>query len=331
MIDTPKVHFIHHLDYDNIGDWLASPLNYFADYFIDQYNVVYHTLELIRWNEIAPNDAIILGGGGLFENEPFCQEWINRMLDTCGCVIAWSVGFHRRGEEPVLPEINYSKFALAAVRDYDHPAGLEYLPCVTCMLPQLRKKSEVKHTLGVINHTEFIITESGLPFIDNSVNIDEMTDFIAECDAILTSSFHAAYWSLLMGKKTIVAFIWADKFKYFKNKPVLLNDLSVDIVNKILVDGEAKTYEGWLDECIDLNIKFFERVKKSLEDYMPEAGRAETTVSLLKQKEWNTVDLHRRMNGMIEQINTLVDKIELRFDLMEKEIIKIKNSKNEPQ
>jgi hypothetical protein len=327
MINTPKLHFINHLDYNNIGDWLASPLNYFADYFIERYNVVYHTLELVRWNEIAPNDAIILGGGGLFENTPDIQEWINRMLDACGCVIAWSVGFHRRGEEPVLPEIDYSKFALLTVRDYEHSAGLEYLPCVTCMLPQLRKKKENKQKLGVISHTEFSIIDSGLPVIDNSTGINEMTDFIAESDTILTSSFHAAYWAMLMGKKTIVAFVWADKFKYFKCKPVLLNELSVEIVNKVLADGEVKVYNDWLDECVDLNLKFFERVKKCLEEYIPQASKAETTVILLKQQESNNMTLHRRMNGMVEQVNTLVGQIEQRFELIEDEVIKLQKRK----
>ena len=323
MNNAPKLHFIHYLDYENVGDWLASPLNYYADYFIKKYNVVYHSLEFIKWNLIQPNDAIILGGGGLFENEPLIQEYINRMLDLCGCVIGWSVGFHKREDVKMeMPEIDYSRFALLSIRDYDYPIKLEYVPCVTCLLPQLRKKRESKNTLAVINHTAYPITDSGLPIIDNSVGIDEMTDFIAESDTILTSSYHAAYWALLMGKKTIVAYTWANKFKHFKCKPVLLDSLSVEIVNKVIADGEAKTYDGWLDECVDLNDKYFEKVKSCLENYLPKSNSALTTVDMLKQQEWYLLSLHKRIDDMVVQINELVEKINLRFVNIEEAVRK---------
>jgi len=319
--NKPKLHFIHYLDYKNIGDWLASPINYFPDYFMERYNVEYHCLEFIKWNEIAPCDAIILGGGGLLENEAPIQEWINRMLDMCNCVIAWGVGFHKRsGLSAALPEIDYSRFALLTVRDYGHPTGLEYLPCVTCLLPQLRKKRKIKREIGVINHVVYAITGSGFEAIDNSAGIEEMTDFIAESGVILTTSYHAAYWSLLMGKKTIVARVWANKFEYFERKPVLLSELTVENVNAALAAGGAISHDGWLDECIDLNLAFFERVKTILEKSIPPAGKSLTSVNLLKQQVWNSMSLHLRMNDIVTQVNSLVGQIEQRFEQLEEKI-----------
>lgn len=322
-----KLHFIHHLDYDNIGDWLASPLNYFADYFVDRYSIVFHTLEYIKWNEIAPDDAIILGGGGLLENEPLIQEWINHMLDICGCVIAWGVGFHRRDEHiPILPEIDYSKFTMITVRDFEHPAGLEFLPCVTCMLPQLNKKRDIKREIGVINHKDYALVESGFPILDNSVGIDEMTDFIAESETILTTSYHAAYWSLLMGKKTIIAYAWANKFKYFKCKPVILDEVSITTVSAAMANEETGSYNDWLDECIKMNLAFFERVKTHLENYIQSTKTPETVVNQLKQQEWGMLSMHRRIGNIVEQVNTLAGEIEQRFELLE-QFVKIKEQK----
>ena len=318
MSNVQKLHFIHHLDYRNAGDWLASPLNYFADYFTSRYSIVYHTLEYIKWNEISPDDAVILGGGGLLENEPLIQEWINRLLDICGCVIAWGVGFHRRDEDLFsLPKIDYSRFALITVRDYKHPAGLEYLPCVTCMLPQLYKKHDIKREIGVINHISYALVESGFPILDNSVGIDEITDFIAESETILTTSYHAAYWALLMGKKTIISYAWANKFQYFKRKPVILDELSIKTVSEAMSSAEIKSYEGWLDECRELNIAFFDRVKKLLENRIPNTNTPETVVNQLKQQEWVMSSLHMRIDNIVEQVNTLAGQIEQRFELLE--------------
>ena len=323
MSNVQKLHFIHHLDYENAGDWLASPLNYFADYFTSRYSIVYHTLEYIKWNEISPDDAVILGGGGLLENEPLIQEWINRLLDMCGCVIAWGVGFHKRDEHvPILPDIDYSRFALITARDYDHPTGLEYLPCVTCMLPQLSKKRDIKHEIGVINHKDYALVESGFPILDNSAGIDEMTDFIAESETILTTSYHAAYWSLLMGKKTIISYAWANKFKYFKNKPVILNELSIGTVSAAMSDEELKSYEGWLDECRELNITFFERVKNLLESRISSTNTPETVVNQLKQQEWVMLSLHRRMGNLVDQVNLLAGQIDQRFERLEQFVSK---------
>jgi len=314
-----KSHFIHHLDYNNAGDWLASPLNYFAGYFTSRYSIVYHTLEHIKWNEISPDDAVILGGGGLLENETLIQEWINRLLDICGCVIAWGVGFHKRDDqEYVLPEIDYSRFALITVRDFDHPAGLEYLPCVTCMLPQLDKKRDIKQKIGVINHTSYALVESGFPILDNSAGIEEMTDFIAESETILTTSYHAAYWALLMGKKTIITYAWANKFNYFKCKPVILDELSIETVSKAMSGGELKSYGGWLDECRELNLAFFGRVKNLLENRIPNTNTPETVVDQLKQQEWVMSSLHRRVGNIVEQVNTLAGQIEQRFERLER-------------
>jgi len=281
---------------------------------------MYHHINYIQWSNIAPCDAIILGGGGMLDNFPSWQQAINRMLNTCGCVIAWGVGFHNyKGQAPPLPEIDYTKFALITVRDFEYPVKLEYLPCVTCLLPQLRKKQEIKRAIGVINHPTYTITGTDFDTIDNSLGIDEITGFIAQSEAILTTSYHAAYWALLMGKKTIVGCIWANKFEYFERKPVILEELSTDVLNNAVSTWDAKLYDGWLDECISLNFKFFERVKNLLEEYFPVSNEniAGTLMNLLKQQAWSSLPIYKQLGDIVEQTNSVVAEISQRFAQIE--------------
>ena len=330
LTNAPKLHFIHCLEYNNVGDWCASPLNYFTDYFLSRYCVMYHHINTIQWSSIAPCDAIILGGGGMLDNFPSWQEAINKMFEACGCVIAWGVGFHNLSNHaPPEPKIDYSKFALISVRDYEYPVKLEYLPCVTCMLPQLQKTREIRRSVGVINHQTYTISGTGYDTIDNSYNIDEITDFIAESEAILTTSYHAAYWALLMGKKTIVGCVWANKFEYFERKPVILEELSIDAVNEALMAWDTEEYNGWLDECISLNIKFFERVKDLLGGYMPISDNnvERTIMELLRQQAWAPLPAFKQMGDIVEQVNIVVEEIsqklvqiEQRLDTLEREV-----------
>jgi len=318
MNNAPKLHFVHCVNYENVGDWFASPLDYFAEYFVERYNVMYHDIDFIGWNDIAQNDAVILGGGGLFENEPAWQKAINRLLDSCGCVISWGVGFHRKsGQAAPSPDIDFSKFALLTVRDFEHASGFEYLPCVTCMMPQLRKERSIVREIGIINHKDYAITESSLDMIDNSASLETITDFIAESEAILTTSYHSAYWSLLMGKKTIVAQAWANKFEHFECKPALLKELSSQSVSAAISTGAAVSYKGWLDECTALSRAFFERVKTLLEAHIPKTSNASATVDLLKKQAWAPIPVYKRMGEMIGQINILVEDIGKRFEQIE--------------
>jgi len=311
-INKPKLHFIHSLDYKNTGDWIASPFNYFADYFINRYVVMYHHINLIKWKTIQPEDAIILGGGGLFDNNDNWQRDINRMSDVCGCVIAWSVGFHQYKDFPP-PEkrIDYSKLALLSVRDYQNPDGIEYVPCVTCMLPQLKNKADIKRKIGIINHPVYAITGTPYDTIDNVCSVDEITKFISESEAILTTSYHAAYWSMLMGKKTIIGMSWANKFEMFGRKPVILEELSVESLNNAIENWDTTLTDGWLDECISYNINFFNKVKKHLEAYIPAGvdNYSKTLTEMLVQQAWMPVPLFEQMNTTVVESNKLINDI----------------------
>ena len=60
-----KIHFIKITDfnYNNAGDIFCSPLLWFNEFF-NSYSCISHCLSTVRYEQIAKNDVVIIGGGG---------------------------------------------------------------------------------------------------------------------------------------------------------------------------------------------------------------------------------------------------------------------------
>lgn len=98
VIDSRKIHFVNRIDKDNLGDWLCSPLNYYYEYF-SKFNIVRHDIDFIDWHEIKRDDIVIIGGSGMFNVTISFNENINKLLNRCDNVIAWSVGFNTHDKQ----------------------------------------------------------------------------------------------------------------------------------------------------------------------------------------------------------------------------------------
>ncbi|MBQ4133719.1 MAG: hypothetical protein IJD04_08330 [Desulfovibrionaceae bacterium] len=131
-----KLHFINRVDRGNTGDWTCSPLNYFFEYF-NQFNLVRHDMEYIDWNNISRDDIVIIGASGMLYVAASVNQNINRCIEKCDTVIAWSVGFNTHNhlwyQGNNFEDIPFDQFKLISIRDFNHPSGLEYLPDPTCL------------------------------------------------------------------------------------------------------------------------------------------------------------------------------------------------------
>jgi len=88
------------------------------------------------------------------------------------------------------------------------------------MMRNLGKIFARKRSVGIIKHA--FLNETGPYELENSIprismslkrfSIGRILRFIGESEAIYTESYHAAYWSLLMGKKVIVQAPTSSKF-----------------------------------------------------------------------------------------------------------------------
>lgn len=272
-----KIHFVQRVASDNIGDWWCSPINYYYDFF-NKYSILVHDIDSINWLEIAKDDVVILGASGmLYVTESFNSN-INRLLNTCDTVIAWSIGFNTHKERPINTPVELDKFTMLSIRDYNHESGIEYLPCITCKLPQLNKKETIQRRIGVIEHKDFRIDDfKDYQSISNSCNFDLLTSFIASTEIIVANSYHAIYWALLMGKKVVCPNAFSTKFDYYQYEPTFYSgDIELDI-------RAAKQYPCFLEEAISLNESYFRRVKAIVEDKIQVPNSSYTHLFLMKK------------------------------------------------
>ena len=86
------------------------------------------------------------------------------------------------------------------------------------------------------------------------VHYDEIVSFIGKSSQIVTDSYHAMYWSMLLGKKVAVI-PNSSKFYDFKYQPVIT---SFDSFESDLKKSTA--YSGVLNEFRDINLKFADKV-----------------------------------------------------------------------
>lgn len=212
---------------------------------------MHHDIDDVPWNFIRRTDAVIIGASGMLNVTESFNQNIIRLLDMCDTVIGYGIGFNRTpGQEPatdIVPHLH--KFKLLGVRDFDNPHGVRYLPCPSVKLLEGLEPRETRRKFGVIHHRDYRLGWPGKwESIDNSRSVWEILDFIQESETIITSSYHCAYWSQLLGKKVVVDRIFSEKFNYFRHKPV------VGMANI----GQAKSApEEFMAECLRLNEQFY--------------------------------------------------------------------------
>lgn len=324
MARSGKIHFVHHLEKRyvaaNLGDWICSPYYYFRDYF-SQYTCVLHSDWAVMWHEIERSDIVIFGGGGLIDNSDELNRVLNRLIKVCDNVIIWGAGTHKYNENNIFgkktasEKILFEQAALVGVRDYQHPSELPYLPCVSCMNEAFsRQKNDGTNTrrVGTIKSAlESNFAVQGLPsFVTNAEPIGTVVDYILSSDVILVSSYHGAYWSMLLGRKAILPAtrLGVDKYKYFRH-PVGFYDGGTYDEEKILeIAAGIPEIPNFLQESIKLTEEFFEKCKGLIEDKIEPAKDNETIHIIAKrnaQLEFTIIDMWneiRRLNGRISTL-----------------------------
>lgn len=218
-MSTVSIVNLHQCNTHNVGDIQSAPVRYFE---FPGFHVITHDILVDlegKWNNHIIR-AIILGGGGLLN--PYFRKGF-RALSTIDrqCVrIAWGVGQHEDGHgwETTYKNFSYSEyistFQLVGIRDYNF--GYTWVPCASCMHPTFDKKRDIIHEHVVFEHKNFRIPIRNIPKMENEgVGFEDIIDFLGSAETVITSSYHGAYWSILLGRRVIV-FPFAGKFFTFK-------------------------------------------------------------------------------------------------------------------
>ena len=271
-----KIHFskIYDFNYINAGDVFATPYLWFNDYF-DKYSCITHSLSSVKYEQIAKDDVVIIGGGGLLNYNPWFNfnVAINKILDCCDNVIIWGAGFNtvvKKGKMiDFSPSIDYSRFRMCGVRDYELK-GMNYVPCVSCMNPLIdyAHSAESENRIGSMLHPQMDTKELPIEMdnLSHFNNITSIINFISNHDVIVTNSYHCAYWSMLSNKRVVSpsGLLNGNKFRFMRNKPTFCDWSDLESL-KDAIDS-SKNYPDYLSESRAINIDFFNGVKSVIED-----------------------------------------------------------------
>lgn len=250
-----NLHIVHRIDRTNTGDMVSSCDNY---YNFPGYNIIKHDIYSPDFSRIKSEDPVILSGGGLLNCLEIWNININKLLEISNCVIGWGIGLNKHINTELNTVINYDKFKLLGIRDYNVKLSenTEYVPCSSCKLPFLKENYTIKRKIGACEHHEKKIN---LPFdkINNELEISEIIKFIGETDIVLSNTYHCIYFSLLMNKKAILYKSFSEKFDNIKYKFETFKDTFEFNEEELKYDNGNP-----LQESIEINDNFYEKVLK---------------------------------------------------------------------
>jgi len=255
FLKIKDITFIHKLRTDNTGDLVLCPYEHFMEYF-DQYIVQKFDIDDLEFIPFRKS-TYILGGGGLINQNNFWNPWVNQLLENGSRLIGWGIGFNQHRDHEITIPMKIDSFVLLGIRDYNQKYA--WLPCVSCLMPELDEQKPSKRKIGCITHYESKFQKFDCETIYNNEPFEKIIEFIAETEILITNTYHMIYWATLMGKKVILFDAFSSRFDNIKYPPTRYSgDLEKDI-------AEARTYPEALAECREANLAFFEKVKEVIE------------------------------------------------------------------
>lgn len=270
MSTKPVVYFMYSGGH-NAGDLYCCPKFHYEFPEFEVKELFFRDIEQVR---AIQNSVIVFGGGGIIDVTTTMSKFYRHMVRTNRC-FHWGSGSNKLNplhidwalneDEVKVADDILDKFVLVGRRDYlpQYYANHSYVPCVSCKLPQLQEEYVVKRRIGIVNHVKLKqITGLNYPTINMDLNqrtIDDIVRFIGESEIVIVSSYHAAYWGLLLGKKVLINGNWSSKFDTLKYPVTLLtSDLEECIARCVIAPS---TY---LSECIRLNDEFYTQIRSYL-------------------------------------------------------------------
>lgn len=280
---------LHLRDRLNPGDWHSAPLLYFDP------GCPFEVADLAQAGATTKG-PVILGGGGLLGNEAF-KPSVERILGGAKeSVVTWGLG-HNGHRYPFRYRVSYrglkrlrsylrwllvilkfkplyydlgldyaplapllSQVKVNGVRDYG--CGHEWVPCASCMHPAFDRLRDRRptHPVVVYEHPDFMQLDVPWPKRANrDLTLVEALEFLASGEVIVTSSYHGAYWGVLLGRR-VVCVPWSTKFMAFRHRPTL----AIEMLGLEVQCWRARRYPEALKQCREANLQHAARVSQHL-------------------------------------------------------------------
>ncbi len=198
-------------------------------------------------------NVLIFGGGGLFH--PAFLGAMQRAVETNPAKIAvWGAGANQHGKtQPEYPEW-LGRCDLVGVRDFG--TSHRWVPCASCMHPELSKPIKPSHKVVVYRHATVpgnIPVIEGAPLLTNYVgSMEEAVRFLGSDEFVLTNTYHGMYWATLLGRKVIV-YPFSTRHLFAKHRPTIA--APDDKLGDLML--QAVSYPDALLECREVNETFY--------------------------------------------------------------------------
>lgn len=250
---------------NNAGDLYSSPVNYFPEFGSIEVDIFdFKNSEENGIASVISGNGLVIGGGGLLNRKSFQfqMETFEKLGAHGKKTVLWGVGHNSKSKKDFKKlngySINPGNFGLTGTRD--HSLAPNWVPCVSCMHTLFDTNFTSSRETGIILHEKTynkarILSEfEDVPLISNTTDIEAYVGFIKDSEHIITNSYHAMYWGILLEKKVLVI-PNSSKFFDFKYDPVFTTyeDCLKDI-------KKARAYSGVLEECRERNLDFAGKV-----------------------------------------------------------------------
>lgn len=256
--ETPaRVINVHRIDPANIGDLCSAPARH-LDFL--QHARCLDICALNERNHGQLDEAtVILGGGGLL-GQAYFDRGIHALLQARPRRrICWGAGHNVHGCQVIGMPGYLDDFDLVGVRD--HGQRHEWVPDTSCLHVLFDQPRPIRHDVVLYEQASFGRSAlQGLPRMSNKErSFSKVLDFLASGEVLLTSSYHGAYWGMLLNRRVILINVFSSKFHGFKHQPPIATE-----------DGwksklsEAQNYPEALAEYRSANLHFSERVRDLL-------------------------------------------------------------------
>lgn len=251
-----KIVYIHRYDPQNPGDLYSCPMLHLPK---DRKGVIVD----IFANDVPDisADVVIVGGGALLSNKKFLNN-LNHKLENIQSkiTVAWGIGYEPDNINPSIMD----QFDLFGTRDYNVNPDMQWVPCVSSMHEIFTEKQSVSPTKDflVVDHFKRSIEfDREHTRIINKPNwFTNVVEQIVDHRFIITSSYHVAYWSTLLGRKcAVIGNKLPGKFnrmKYFPIKEKVWHDDLYDL---------AQVWPDAREDCVQTNLAFQQQVENLIE------------------------------------------------------------------
>ena len=239
----------------NIGDISCSPLDCFYVPFMT-YLFQYGNCDVSH----LAGKTIIFGGDGLFNK--YGSEWFGSVvqkLQNKNCrLILWGAGSNYELKEDQTNPSWMQYFDVIGLRDFGNP--WDYVPCPSCLRPEFDKPySDPIHDVVIYDHVDSPVrtpVDKLVPRMNNwdNVTLGQVLSFLSSGKNIITTSFHGAYWGLLLGRKVFLHEPLSKKTSSFPISLTAVGDLPLDAY------PAATSIPGYLQTCRKVNENFANKV-----------------------------------------------------------------------